>query len=132
MATSGDLLLATTGDFFMAGDIDGALDRERALPGTGRSSRDGSRQLPRELRMTFETLISRRFRDCAQLCSGLVDLVLCVGCHGSGAHHFACTGERFVGRVAEDIAQVGDRGADSGTAAGRGLSANPAMVAAGS
>ena len=42
-------------------------------------------------------------------------------------------GQRFVGRLTEDVAQVGDRGGDFGNpAAVRGLRANPAMVAAGS
>jgi hypothetical protein len=44
--------------------------------------------------------------------SGLVDLVVCEGCHGGGGHLFACAGERFVGRLAEDIAEVDDRGRD--------------------
>ena len=39
-----------------------------------------------------------------EFCSGLVDLVVCVGCHGGGGHLFACAGERFVGLVAEDLA----------------------------
>ena len=73
------------------------------------------------------------FRDRVQFCSGLVDLVVCVGRHGGGGHRLALAGERFVGLVAEDIAQVGDRGVDLGDAAAvRGLRAKPAMVAAGS
>jgi hypothetical protein len=65
-------------------------------------------------------------------CSGLVDLVVCVGCHGGGGHRLALAGERFVGRLAEHIAEVGDRGGDLGDpAADKGVSANPAMVAAG-
>jgi hypothetical protein len=43
---------------------------------------------------------------------GLVDLVEGVGHHLRGGHRFALTGERFVGLVAEDIAEVGDRGGD--------------------
>ena len=43
-----------------------------------------------------------------QSCSGLVDLVVCVRHHGGGVHHLA--GERFVGRVAEDIAAAGEPG----------------------
>ena len=61
---------------------------------------------------SFETLISRLFRDRFQFCSGLVDLVICVRRHGGGGHRLALAGERFVGLVAEDIAQVGDRGGD--------------------
>ena len=52
------------------------------------------------------------FRDGVQFCSGLVDLVVCVGRHGGGGHRFALAGERFVGLVAEDVAEVGDRGGD--------------------
>ena len=72
------------------------------------------------------------FRDSVQFCSGLVDLVVCVGHHRGGGHRLALAGERFVGLVAEDIAEVGDRGGDfCGTpSAVRGLKAKPAMVAA--
>jgi hypothetical protein len=67
-----------------------------------------------------------------QFCSGLVDLVVGVGHHGGGSHCLALAGERFVGLVAEDITEAGDRGADFGCAAAvRGLNANPAMEAAG-
>ena len=45
---------------------------------------------------------------------GLVDLVVCVGHHLGGGHRLALAGERFVGLVAEDLAQVGDRGVDLG------------------
>ena len=41
-------------------------------------------------------------------------MVVCVGHHGGGGHRLALAGERFVGLVAEDIAQVGDRGVDLG------------------
>ena len=37
-----------------------------------------------------------------------------VGRHGGGGHRFALVGERFISLVAEDIAQVGDRGGDFG------------------
>ncbi len=37
-----------------------------------------------------------------EFCSGLVDLVVCVGCHGCGGHRLTLTGQRFVGRLAED------------------------------
>ena len=51
-----------------------------------------------------------RFRDSVQFCSDLVDLVVCVGRHGGGGHRLTLAGERFVGRLTEDIAEVGDRG----------------------
>ncbi len=54
------------------------------------------------------------FRDGVQFCSGLVDLVVGVGRHGGGGHRLALAGERFVGLVAENIAQVRDRCADLG------------------
>lgn len=44
--------------------------------------------------------------------AGLVDLVVCVGCHGGAGHLFTCARERFIGRVAEDLAQVSDRGVE--------------------
>ena len=43
-----------------------------------------------------------------EFCSGLVDLVEYVGDHLGGGHRFTLVGERFVGRVAEDFAEVGD------------------------
>ena len=52
------------------------------------------------------------FRDGGQLCSGLVDLVVGVGRHLGGSHPLALAGERLIGLVAEDIAEVGDRGAE--------------------
>ena len=54
------------------------------------------------------------FPDGVQFCSGLVDLVVGVGHHRGGGHRLALAGERFVGRLAEDIAEVGDRGGDFG------------------
>ena len=63
---------------------------------------------------SFETLVCRLFRDGVQFCSGLVDLVVGVGHHGGGGHRLTLAGERFVGLVAEDIAEVGDRGAEFG------------------
>ena len=54
------------------------------------------------------------FRDSVQFCSCLVDLVVCVGRHGGGGHRLTLAGERFVGLVAQDIAEVGDRGAEFG------------------
>ena len=38
----------------------------------------------------------------------MVDLVVCVVGHGGGAHRLVLAGERFVGLVAEDLAEVGD------------------------
>ena len=49
-----------------------------------------------------------------EFCSGLVDLVVCVGHHRGGGHRLTLAGERFVGRLTEDIAEVGDRGGDLG------------------
>jgi len=42
-----------------------------------------------------------------EFCSGLVDLVLCVGGHGGGGHRLTLAGERFIGLVAEDITPGG-------------------------
>ena len=73
------------------------------------------------------------FRDGVQFCSGLVDLVVCVGHQGGGGHRLAFPGERFVGLVAEEIAEMGDRRVISGNPAVlRGSTAKPAMTAAGS
>src|SRR6516225_586733 len=47
-----------------------------------------------------------------EFCSGLVDLIVCVGHYRGGGHRFALAGERFVGLVAEHIAEVGDRFAE--------------------
>jgi len=49
-----------------------------------------------------------------QLCSGLVNLVVSIGHHGGGGHRLALVGERFVGRLAEDMSEVGDGGAELG------------------
>jgi hypothetical protein len=46
--------------------------------------------------------------------AGLVDLIECGGRHGGVGHVCTCTGEGFVGLVAEHFAQVGDRGVDLG------------------
>ena len=63
--------------------------------------------------------------------SGLVDLVVGVGCHVGGGHRLAFAGERFVGLVAEDIAEVSDRGIEFGDRqCGEGLSAKPASATA--
>src|ERR1700751_5241158 len=44
-----------------------------------------------------------------ECCSDLVDLVVGVGRHLGGGHRLALVGERFVGPLAEDLAQVGAR-----------------------
>jgi hypothetical protein len=81
---------------------------------------------------SFETLICL-FRDRVQFCLGLVDLVVCVRHHGRGGHRLTLLGERFIGLVAEDFAEVGDRGGDlRERAALSGLTAKPGIVAAGS
>ncbi len=49
-----------------------------------------------------------------EFCSGLVDLVVRVRHYLGGGHRFALAGERFVGRLAEHIAEVGDRVGDFG------------------
>ena len=42
----------------------------------------------------------------------MVDLVVCVRRHGGGGYGVPLVGERFVGLVAEDLAEVGDRECD--------------------
>jgi hypothetical protein len=54
-------------------------------------------------------------RSRVEFCSGLVDLVVGVRHHRGGGHRLALAGEGFVGLVAEDIAEVGNRGVMSGT-----------------
>ena len=49
-----------------------------------------------------------------EFCSGLVDLVVGVGRHGGGGHRLTLAGERFVGLLAEDVAEVGDGGGELG------------------
>jgi hypothetical protein len=49
-----------------------------------------------------------------EFCSGLVDLVVGVRHHRGGGHRLTLAGERFVGRLAEHVAQVGDGGAELG------------------
>ena len=61
-----------------------------------------------------DTRLSRNSTRLFEFCSGLVDSVVCVGRHGGGGHCLALAGERFVGRVAEDIAEVSNRGGDFG------------------
>jgi len=73
-----------------------------------RRRRRGCRRNPLPHRGT----LIRLFRDRFQFCSSLVDLVVCVACHGGGGHCLAPAGERFVGLVAERVTEVGDRGRD--------------------
>ena len=49
-----------------------------------------------------------------EFCSGLVDLVVGVGHHRGRGHRFTLAGELFVGRLTEDVAEVGDGGGDFG------------------
>jgi hypothetical protein len=63
---------------------------------------------------SFESLVCRLLRDSAQLRSGPVDLVVCVGDHFGGGHRLTLGGQRFVGCLTEDFAQVRDRGGDFG------------------
>ena len=66
-----------------------------------------------------------------EFCSGLVDLVVCIRRHRRRGHFRALPGERFVSLLAEDMAEVRNRGIDIGMdAAVRGLKAKPEMVAA--
>ena len=57
---------------------------------------------------SFESLVSRLFRDRIQRCLGLVDLVIRIRHHVGGGHGLSHAGERFIGLVAEDITKVGD------------------------
>jgi hypothetical protein len=58
-------------------------------------------------------------------------LVVGVHRHLGAGHRFTLAGERFVGLVAEDIAEVGDRGVESGVPTRViSVSANLLMVAA--
>src|SRR6201995_2979711 len=56
----------------------------------------------------------RKFGWFCESCSGLVDLVVGVGHHRGSRHRLTSPGERFVGLVAEDIAQIGDGGGELG------------------
>src|SRR5271169_2522108 len=55
--------------------------------------------------------ISARFYEFR---SGLVNLVVRVGRHRGGGRRLTLAGQRFVARLTEDLAQVGDRGGDLG------------------
>jgi hypothetical protein len=88
---------------------------------------------PDRRRLCVSFVVARSISRLRSVLFGLVDLVVGVGHHLGGGHRLALVGERFVGRLTEDVAQVGDRGGDFGKALCRkGLMANPAMVAAGS
>src|ERR1700756_2082338 len=56
----------------------------------------------------------RKFGWFCESGSGLVDLVVGVGHHRGSRHRLTSPGERFVGLVAEDIAQIGDGGGELG------------------
>ena len=71
---------------------------------------DPSRRPPRERSGSRRRVSARVF----EFWSGLVDLVVCVRHHDGGGHRLTLAGERFVGRLAEQIAQMGDRGAELG------------------
>jgi hypothetical protein len=64
----------------------------------------------RPIATDFETLVTRLFRDPFQLRSGLVDLVIGVRDDGGRGHRLAIAGERFVGLIAEHLAEVLDGG----------------------
>jgi hypothetical protein len=49
-----------------------------------------------------------------EFCSGLVDLVVGVRHNLCGGHRLTLAGQRFVGCLTEDVAQVRDRGGDFG------------------
>ena len=74
-------------------------------------------------RATYDPVVAYLglFRDRVQFCSGLVDLVVCVRRHGGGCHRLTLARERFIGRIAENIAQVGDRGRHFREARGEGV-----------
>ena len=96
-----------------------ACDRSGGRAATrlsGRSTCDGPRSTrvrgpPRERGGSPGCVSARVF----EFCSGLVDLVVCVGRHFGGGHRLALAGERFVGLVAEDVAQVCDGVVNLGT-----------------
>jgi hypothetical protein len=69
-----------------------------------------------------------------EFCSSLVDLVVCVHRNCRRGHRLTLPRERFVGLVAEDVAEVGDHAGDlrERRRVPRGLNSKPAMVAAGS
>jgi hypothetical protein len=64
------------------------------------------------MRRTSASRRCRLFRDGVQFCSGLVDLAVGIGHHLGGGHRLTLSGERFVGRPTEHIAEVSDRGAE--------------------
>ena len=75
----------------------------------GRRARNGAALARRAASTGRRRCLSRGlYRNGVQFCSGVVDFVVCVGGHGGGAHRLALAGERFVGLVAEDLAEVGD------------------------
>ena len=67
-----------------------------------------------------------------EFCSGLVDLVVCVGRHGGGGHGLTLAGELFVGRSPRTSRRWAIAAVNSGNRPVMAPTANPAMVAAGS
>jgi hypothetical protein len=72
---------------------------------------DPGEPVPADRRTTVSNVV---LRDRVQIYSGLVNLVVCVRRHSGGAHRLALAGQRFVGLVAEDIAEMSDRCGDFG------------------
>jgi hypothetical protein len=83
-------------------------------------------------RPSFDTLISRLFRDGVQFCSGLVDLVVYVRCRGCGAHRGTFPCHRFVWSPRTSRRWAITVLIRVYVAAVRGSNANRAMIAAGS
>jgi hypothetical protein len=78
--------------------------RRRKNRQLARGPRTLTESVPATLTQTFETLETRLFRDGIQFCSGLVNLVVCVGGYLGGAHCLALACERFVAFVTKDSA----------------------------
>src|SRR5258708_15991517 len=62
--------------------------------------------------LALDTRLAQNSTRVFECCSGLVDLVVCVGRNGGGGHRLTLAGERFVGLVAEDVAEGGDGGGE--------------------
>ena len=78
-------------------------------------------------------LVCALFRDRVQFCSGLVDLVVCIGHHGGGGHRFALAGERFIGLFPSTSRRCAIGVSNSGLVVRvKTVAAKPLMVAAGS
>jgi hypothetical protein len=96
-------------------DIETVDSELRLVPALRRGARERGGPLP-SIAVADETppLLRGHSAGVFEFCSGLVDLVVCVHHHGGGGHRLALAGERFVGRLTEDVAEVGDRGGDFG------------------